>query len=87
MRSLEDFTTKVPVVTKKDLVADQAEHPPFGSYLGVQRSEIARVHGSSGTMGTPDDVRRLARRLGPRRPGHGAWACGAPGSAPATWCR
>jgi phenylacetate-CoA ligase len=53
VRSLEDFTTKVPVITKKDLVADQAAHPPFGSYLGVERSDIARVHGSSGTMGSP----------------------------------
>jgi phenylacetate-CoA ligase len=53
VRSLEDFTTKVPVVTKKDLVADQAAHPPFGSYLGVDRRSVARVHGSSGTMGSP----------------------------------
>lgn len=53
VRSLEDFTTKVPVITKKDLVADQAAHPPFGSYLGVDRSQVARVHGSSGTTGTP----------------------------------
>lgn len=53
VRSLGDFSTKVPVVTKKMLVDDQVEHPPFGSYLGVPRSQIARVHGSSGTMGTP----------------------------------
>ena len=53
VRSLEEFTTKVPVVTKKDLVADQAAHPPFGSYLGVDPRDIARVHGSSGTMGSP----------------------------------
>lgn len=51
--SLADFTTKVPVITKKMLVADQAEHPPFGSYLGVSRRELARIHGSSGTMGAP----------------------------------
>lgn len=53
VNSLEDFTTKVPVITKKMLVADQVERPPFGSYLGVERSELARIHGSSGTMGTP----------------------------------
>ncbi len=53
VRSLEDFTTKVPVITKKMLVQDQLENPPFGSYLGVDRSELARIHGSSGTMGTP----------------------------------
>ena len=53
VRTLEDFTRRVPVVTKKMLVADQAEHPPFGSYLGVDRADLARIHGSSGTSGTP----------------------------------
>ncbi|MCR8898067.1 phenylacetate--CoA ligase family protein [Gordonia sp. GONU] len=52
--SLADFTAKVPIITKKMLVADQREHPPFGSYtrdFGVDG--IARIHGSSGTSGTP----------------------------------
>ncbi|CND73511.1 Putative phenylacetate-CoA ligase [Mycobacterium tuberculosis] len=54
IRSLEDFTTKVPVITKKMLVADQQENPPFGSYAGpFQAGDIARIHGSSGTSGTP----------------------------------
>ncbi|MFC7657165.1 phenylacetate--CoA ligase family protein [Pseudonocardia benzenivorans] len=58
VRSLEDFTTKVPVITKKMLVADQIEHPPFGSYTrdftaADGSSGIARIHGSSGTSGTP----------------------------------
>ncbi|GAA1874816.1 phenylacetate--CoA ligase [Pseudonocardia ailaonensis] len=53
VRTLADFTEKVPVITKKMLVADQAEHPPFGSYLGIERRDLARVHGSSGTSGKP----------------------------------
>ena len=53
VRTLEDFTTKVPIVTKKMLVADQRENPPFGSYAGVAREDLMRVHGSSGTSGTP----------------------------------
>jgi phenylacetate-CoA ligase len=54
VRSLEDFTTKVPVITKKMLVADQAEHPPFGSYArALPPGGIARIHGSSGTSGVP----------------------------------
>ncbi|ALL79370.1 phenylacetate--CoA ligase (plasmid) [Pseudonocardia sp. EC080610-09] len=53
VRSLADFTTRVPVVTKKMLVADQQANPPFGSYAGVDRADIARVHGSSGTSGAP----------------------------------
>ena len=35
LRSLEDFETKVPVVTKKDLRDAQARVPPFGDYLCV----------------------------------------------------
>lgn len=54
VRTLADFTTKVPVITKKMLIADQRAHPPFGSYSRPLRGgEIARIHGSSGTSGTP----------------------------------
>lgn len=58
VRTLEDFTTKVPVITKKMLVADQAEHPPFGSYTRDFTTPgggtgLARIHGSSGTSGAP----------------------------------
>ncbi|MBA2348011.1 MAG: phenylacetate--CoA ligase family protein, partial [Solirubrobacterales bacterium] len=52
VRTLEDFSTRVPVVTKAMLVADQAAHPPFGSYAGPA-TDMARIHGSSGTSGTP----------------------------------
>lgn len=54
VRTLEDFSTKVPVITKKMLVADQQEHPPFGSYAGsFRQDDLARIHGSSGTSGAP----------------------------------
>lgn len=53
VRSLDDFTRRVPVVTKQMLRDDQAEHPPFGSYLGVDPVRLARIHGSSGTTGKP----------------------------------
>lgn len=53
VKSWEDFTQGAPVITKKMLVADQAEHPPFGSYLGVPEEDVFRIHGSSGTTGTP----------------------------------
>lgn len=52
IKSLEDFE-RVPVVTKEELRAAQAEHPPFGNYLCIDRSEVARVHGTSGTTGRP----------------------------------
>jgi phenylacetate-CoA ligase len=53
VRSFDDFTKRCPVVTKRMLIADQAAHPPFGSYLGIPREQIYRIHGSSGTSGTP----------------------------------
>ncbi len=52
--TLADFSTKVPVITKKMLVADQQAHPPFGSYTRrTSMGEISRIHGSSGTSGVP----------------------------------
>ena len=52
IRSLEDFE-KVPVVTKDEIRADQADHPPFGSNLCVSAAELGRVQGTSGTTGKP----------------------------------
>ncbi|MBA3743706.1 phenylacetate--CoA ligase family protein [Sporichthya sp.] len=53
VKTLADFTERCPIITKKMLVADQAEFPPFGSYLGIDTADIFRIHGSSGTSGTP----------------------------------
>ncbi|HSN33078.1 MAG TPA: AMP-binding protein [Ideonella sp.] len=53
LKTLEDFETRVPVVTKADLRASQSAHPPFGDYLCVPDSEIFHVHGTSGTTGRP----------------------------------
>ncbi|WP_275098954.1 phenylacetate--CoA ligase family protein [Sedimenticola hydrogenitrophicus] len=53
LRSLEDFETRVPVVTKQDLRESQAAHPPFGDYLCIPDAEIFHIHGTSGTTGRP----------------------------------
>ncbi len=53
LKSLEDFEDKVPVITKKDLRAAQANVPRFGDYLCIPESEIHHIHGTSGTTGTP----------------------------------
>jgi phenylacetate-CoA ligase len=53
VETLDDFSRRVPVIDKQMLRDDQAKHPPFGSYLGVDPTEIGRVFGSSGTTGTP----------------------------------
>lgn len=50
IRSLDDIR-RLPFTTKNDL----REHYPFG-FLAVDREELARVHGSSGTTGKPTIV-------------------------------
>jgi phenylacetate-CoA ligase len=52
LRSLDDLN-EFPVVTKAELRADQAAHPPFGSYLCIDPLDVARIHGTSGTTGKP----------------------------------
>ena len=66
VKSLDDFA-RVPTISKADLRADQAAHPPFGSYLCVAPGDVARIHGTSGTSGRPtafawtrDDMARIA---------------------------
>jgi phenylacetate-CoA ligase len=66
LKTLEDFE-RLPVITKDELRADQAEHPPFGSYTCIDAADVVRVHGTSGTTGRPtafgigsDDWRAIA---------------------------
>jgi phenylacetate-CoA ligase len=48
-----DFA-KLPFTTKAELVADQAEHPPYGSNLTFPLERYSRLHQTSGTStGTP----------------------------------
>lgn len=53
-----DFTPgfafeQLPLLSKADLLNDQAAHPPFGRLLAVDRSDIRRIHKTSGTTATP----------------------------------
>jgi phenylacetate-CoA ligase len=52
IRGLQDLT-RIPACTKKELEADQVEHPPFGSYLGCRRDRLVRFMTTSGTTGRP----------------------------------
>ena len=52
VRGLEDLT-KIPFCTKSELQADQAAHPPFGSYVGTPRSKWVKFFATSGTTGKP----------------------------------
>ena len=67
IRSLEDFESRCPVITKADLRRAQDRTPPFGDYVCIPESEIFHVHGTSGTTGRPtafavgrDDWRNIA---------------------------
>jgi phenylacetate-CoA ligase len=50
--TMDDFH-RVPIITKDDLRQDLIENPPFGSNICDDWSDIERIHGSSGTTGTP----------------------------------
>ena len=52
LRSWDDFA-RLPFTLKSELVADQAEHPPFGSNLTFPLERYIRVHQTSGTTGAP----------------------------------
>jgi phenylacetate-CoA ligase len=52
LESLDDLA-RFPVVQKAELRAAQAAHPPFGDYLCIEPSAVARIHGTSGTTGHP----------------------------------
>jgi phenylacetate-CoA ligase len=54
--SMEAFRELVPMCTKRDLLADQTEHPQFGLRLGVPESEVVQVWLTSGTSGVGQEV-------------------------------
>ena len=52
LRGWDDFA-RLPFTRKRDLVADQAEHPPFGTNLTYPLERYVRIHQTSGTSGQP----------------------------------
>jgi phenylacetate-CoA ligase len=52
LHELSDLA-RFPPVHKEELRASQAMHPPYGDYLCIDVSEVARIHGTSGTTGRP----------------------------------
>jgi phenylacetate-CoA ligase len=52
IRDLPDLA-RLPVVTKADLRADQAAHPPFGTFVVAEPSTWRELHPSTGTTGVP----------------------------------
>jgi phenylacetate-CoA ligase len=52
LTSLEQIES-LPFTTKSELVADQSQHPPFGTVLTFSRERYVRMHRTSGTTGKP----------------------------------
>jgi phenylacetate-CoA ligase len=52
LRGWDDFR-RLPFTCKRELVEDQAAHPPFGSNLTYPLDRYVRVHQTSGTTGAP----------------------------------
>jgi phenylacetate-CoA ligase len=52
LRSLADLQ-RLPFLTKQDLLADQHDHPPYGSVLTYSLDHYCRLHQTSGTSGRP----------------------------------
>jgi phenylacetate-CoA ligase len=48
-----DDLARIPPILKDDLRRSQAEHPPFGDYLGADPRECVRLGASTGTSGKP----------------------------------
>lgn len=64
IRSIEDFAAAVPMVEKKDFVADQKEYPPFGSRFRHPMSlkERLDVFTTSGTSGQGVEIHAQTKR-------------------------
>jgi phenylacetate-CoA ligase len=51
--TLAEFTGRVPLTYKSDLVKDYEAHPPYGSNLSFPLTRYTRFHQTSGTTGRP----------------------------------
>lgn len=61
IRSFQDFK-QLPLLTKKDLLSDQAEHPPYGTRLCVSEDKITMLILTSGTSGIGQEVYAMTRQ-------------------------
>ena len=52
MRTLDEFR-RLPFTTKRELLQDQLDHPPFGTVLTYPIDRYSRFHMTSGTTGRP----------------------------------
>ena len=53
LSGLAEFVTKTPFTTKQELIADQANNPPFGTNLTFSLDRYTRLSQTSATTGQP----------------------------------
>lgn len=53
IRNLGEYSARVPLTTKAELVRDQENSPPFGTNLTFPPEAYTRFHQTSGTSGSP----------------------------------
>ncbi len=78
LRTLDDLR-RLPLLTREQWMASQAEHPPYGELPAIRPEQAIRVHTTSGTSG-----RMPLRALDGRKDwawvaemwAYGLWACG-----------
>jgi phenylacetate-CoA ligase len=51
VKSLAEYSERIPFTTKQELVADQRAHPPFGTNHSYPMERYTRCHQTSGTSG------------------------------------
>jgi phenylacetate-CoA ligase len=74
-RSLADYFASIPFLRKEEIIADQANDPPHGSFLAVHRDEIVRLYVSPGPIVwsfTAEGYRRYCEAFA-----KGVYLCGA----------
>lgn len=70
VKSWSDFTARCPVIERQMLVADQAEHPPFGATCFPIGANETRRHGESlrcryDAVAPADQCEAMKRRITP----------------------
>jgi phenylacetate-CoA ligase len=58
--SLEEFSIRWPTFDKSDVLADQREHPPYGTNVQVPEADIAQLHLTSNTTGVGRELYALS---------------------------
>ena len=56
IKTPDDYSKKVPLIEKEDLISDQKNHPPYGERLGMPLDKIVQTHLTSGTSGLGQEV-------------------------------